>query len=148
MSNILNLSIKVNKLYFMPSKNVVRVVRINNKTNNVIIRNYHSHTNESIDLVIANSLFKQAFRISEVSRVVGRKPVTIRKYEHLGLIPKAKKVVTKLGGERQIRVYSQEDVDDLVNFFNKRRPVGRPNLPRIQNKTDVKQRLNNTKMKG
>lgn len=141
--------IKVGKLYELPNKDVVRVVRINVALNNVVVYNYHSHSNNTESLDSAESSFSQLFKLADVARFVGKKPETIRKYESLGLISKVRKIMTNPDGRAQTRVYSQEDIDQLRAFFETRRPVGRPRTRENKkySKQEVKQKLDHIKMK-
>lgn len=135
--------IKKDYLYFMPSGNVVRVVKIDYKSKTLILRNYHSHSNESIDFETGCSVMERAYNISEVSRVVRKKSTTIRKYESMGLLSQPKKISIKPSGNRPYRVYSQREVDDIINFFDKRRSVGRPVGQRhdTMSKSDIRRKL-------
>ncbi len=135
--------IKKDCLYFMPSGNVVRVVRIDYKKNVLILRNYHSYSNESIDFDTGCAVMERAYNITEVSRMVKRKSTTIRKYESMGLLVQPKKISIKPSGSRPYRVYSQREVDDMVNFFEKRRSAGRPTVKKHDtiSKSDIKQKL-------
>lgn len=141
--------IKVGKLYIKPDNCVVRVMGVNIALKNVIVYNYHSHTNEVVPIDIAADSFGQAYKLADAARVVGKKSATIRKYENTGLIPKARKITTNPEGRAQTRVYSQEDLDQLVIFFERRRPAGRPSLYRsnASNKEEVKNKLDQIKMK-
>ncbi len=141
--------VKVGRLYIKPDSCVVRVVRVNMALENVIVYNYHSHTNEVVPFDLAVESFGQAYKLADVARVVGKKSATIRKYENDGLIPKARKITTNPEGRAQTRVYSQEDLEQLVVFFEKRRPAGRPSLNRgnVYNREEVKNKLDQIKIK-
>lgn len=141
--------VKVGRLYINSNDNVVRVVKVNTTLNNVIVYNYHSHTNQIVDLDSADKLLTQVFKLAEVARAVGKKPTTIRKYEANGLIPKARKIATNPEGKAQTRIYSLEDVEQLKLFFEKRRPVGRPSMDRSKeySREEVKNKLDQIKMK-
>jgi hypothetical protein len=141
--------IKVGKLYITSDDYIVRVVRINTMYNNVVFYNYHSHSNQSAEISLFEDSFMQAYKIADVARSLGRKASTIRKYESEGLLPKAKKISTNPEGKAQTRVYSQEDVDNLKSFFERRRPVGRPSYNRNNplNKQEIKFKIDHIKMK-
>jgi hypothetical protein len=115
--------IKRSKLYFLPSGGLVRVVKVKPEHNKVFVYNYDSSSNETVDYDIAPKIMTPAFRIGEVARMLGKKQGTLRKYEHLDLIPKARKCKI---GESEMRVYTAQDIDVLVEFFETRRGVGRP----------------------
>lgn len=141
--------LKINKLYFLPDGEVVRVVRINATNDNIIVYNYHSHTNQSLNLRDADRILIQAYKLADAAKYVGKKSATLRKYESVGLLPKAKKISTNPDGRAQTRVYSLEDLDELRRFFTSRRPVGRPRSKKIDhvNKNDIKQRIDILKAK-
>lgn len=135
--------IKTGKLYQLPSGNVVRVVRVNSMRNNVIVHNYHSHANEAIEYETAPALLTPVLKIGEVAKLLGRKSATIRKYEQIGLIPKARKISLNVEGKITTRVYSPKDIEELIDFFDRRKPVGRPGKTNIGgiNRKEIKRRL-------
>ena len=149
MSKVVDLGkIKVGKLYITQGNIVVRVVKVNLTLNNVIVYDYHSHTNSSFELDMAEKIFAPAFKLADAARAVGKKPSTIRKYENDGLIPKAKKVSSNPEGRAHMRVYSLEDIEQLRLFFERRRPVGRPvSSSKEYKRKDVKLKLGNIKAK-
>lgn len=82
--------------------------------------------------------------------MIGRKSSTIRKYENLGLLPAVEKISLSADGRATTRVYSPEDVDELVTFFDRRRPAGRPSgvkVPNI-NKSVVKKKIDSLYIRG
>lgn len=118
--------IQLKKLYKLPSGNVVRVIRVDKIHSNVIVHNYHSHSNEIIDFNITPILLKRVYKIGEVAKMFGKKTSTIRKYETIGLIPAGEKISLHVGGKLQTRVYSERQVEELAEFFRRRRTAGRP----------------------
>jgi len=149
MSESKFVKIKVNKLYFLPSGDVVRVVRINWMRNSVIVHNYHSHSNEVVEYELAPAILSPAYRIGEVARMLGKQPATLRKYEQLGLIPKVRKISLNFGEKRFTRVYTSKDVEEIVEFFDRRKPVGRPSRTNTFgiNKNEIKRILNSRYIK-
>lgn len=142
--------IKVGKLYRMPNRNAVRVIRVDWMKNLVIVRNYHSHSNEVIEYENAPSLLVPLLKIGDVARIVGRKPATIRKYENNGLLPQVEKIALNHDGKTWTRIYSPEDIEVVAEFFNRRKPVGRPadtNVAGI-NKSTVKRKLDSMYIRG
>ena len=119
-------SIKVDNFYKLPSGDAVRVVRLDEGNNIVIVHNYHSHSNEHFELTEFCRISEQLYRISEVAKTVGRKSSTIRKYENDGLIPKVEKISLNPSGRPVTRVYTRKDVEDIVVFFERRKSVCRP----------------------
>lgn len=141
--------LKINKLYFLPDGEVVRVVRINAANENVVAYNYHSHNNQSLSLDYCEKNLAQAYKLADAARYVNKKPSTLRKYENSGLIPKAKKISTNPDGRAQTRVYSLEDLDEIRRFFDNRRPAGRPRLRKreVLSKRDIKKKIDILSMK-
>jgi len=135
--------IKKDSLYFMPSGNVVRVIKVDYKSGLIIVHNYHSHSNESVDFETACSVMERAYNISQVSKFVKRKSATIRKYESIGLLAQPRKISIKVHGGRPYRVYSQREIADMVDFFDKRRSAGRPRPSRRDtiSKSEIKHKL-------
>lgn len=118
--------IQLKKLYKLPSGNVVRVIRVDKLRGNIIVHNYHSHSNEVIDLKITPIILKRVYKIGEVAKMFGKKSSTIRKYENMGLIPVSEKISFDGGGKLETRVYSEKQVEELAEFFRRRRSAGRP----------------------
>ena len=141
--------VKTRKLYFLPSGDVVRVVKINWMRNSVIVHNYHSHSNQVIDYSSAPSLLAPAYRIGEVARMLGKKPATLRKYEQSGLTSEIRRISLGFGADKLTRVYTASNVEELIEFFDRRKPVGRPaatNLSGI-NKKEIRKILDSRYIK-
>lgn len=119
-------NVKVNNFYKLPSGDAVRVVRLDEENDIVIVHNYHSHSNEYFQHAEFCKISEQLYRISEVAKSVGKKSATIRKYENDGLIPKVEKISLNPGGKPATRVYTRKDVEDIIVFFERRKSVGRP----------------------
>lgn len=113
------------KLYLMPSGNLARVMGVDESSNRVVIYNYHSRQNEIVEYSLAPHIFDPVFKISEVARMLGKKPDTLRRYERLGKITPAAQV--KLGKRNSMRIYTQDDIEDLAEFFSEQ-VVGRPSV--------------------
>jgi len=80
----------------------------------------------------------------------GKKSTTIRKNESDGFIPKAKKVALNGNGKAWTRVYSPSDIEVLTEFFDRRKPVGRPgpaNVPGV-NRNAIKVKIDASYFKG
>lgn len=142
--------IKVERFYEIPEGHVVRVIRVDWRRNLLICRNYHSHSNQSFPLDESAKSFIPLFKIKDVARMFGKKAATIRKYESKGLLPMPKKIALSRSGKASTRVYSPSDIEALTEFFDRRRPVGRPgplNAPGI-NRNAIKIRLDASYFKG
>lgn len=131
------------RFYELPSKAIVKVVRVDWSKNTVIVHNYHTHSNEFINYEEAVKILNPVFLISEVSKMVGKKSSTIRKYESSGLIAPARKISLSESGKATTRVYNLRDVEEILEFFEKRRPVGRPSSVNISgfNKNAIREKL-------
>jgi len=144
------MNIKVGKLYQNPDGVAVRVIRIDLKRNLVICRNYSSHSNQAFDFDEATKKFVRLYKIGDVAKMFGKKSTTIRKYESIGLIPEAKKISLNADGKAWTRVYSPRDVEVLQEFFDRRKPAGRPgpaNIPGID-RNAIKAKLDASYLKG
>ena len=108
----------------LPTRTLVKTLRVDWKKNFVIVFSYGSNSNERFDLDIAEKLFTPAFRIGEVAKLLGKKPSTLRKYEREGLLPEVSRFRLADGERHNVRFYSPADVDDLVHFFSRRRGPG------------------------
>jgi hypothetical protein len=111
-----------NRLFFNNKNELIRIVSTNKKLNAVHVFNYSSYI---MEYDTAAYYLTPAFRIGEVSKILGRKPDTIRKYEQKGLIPAASKVALNKDNTAQIRVYTLRDVYDLIELFSMRNASGR-----------------------
>jgi hypothetical protein len=142
--------IKVGRLYRMPNKNAVRVIRVDWMKNLVIVRNYHSHSNEAIEYESAPSLLVPLLRIGEVAKIVGKKTSTIRKYENDGLLPQVEKISLNPDAKTSTRVYSPKDIEVVADFFDRRKPAGRPGNTNVAgiNKSTVKQKIDSMYIRG
>lgn len=118
--------IKVRKLYEASDGCAVRVIKIDWKRNLVICHNYHSHSNQAFALDECAKTFIPLFKIGDVAKMFGKQSSTIRKYEAKDLIPKAKKIALNGDGKTWTRVYSPSDIEVLMEFFDRRKPAGRP----------------------
>ena len=142
--------IKAGKLFESSDGVVVRVIKVDSDRNLVICRNYDSHSNQAFDLKEAASSFVPLYKIGVVAKMFGKKSSTIRKYEADGFIPKAKKVALNGDGRAWTRVYSPSDIEVLQEFFDRRKPVGRPgpaNIPGID-RNAIKVKIDASYLRG
>jgi len=141
--------IKAERFYDGPDGCVVRVMKVDWRRNLVVCRNYCSHTNQSFALDEAAKIFVPLFKIKDIARMFGKKTATIRKYENMGLLPEPRKISLNRSGRASTRVYSPNDIEVITEFFDRRRPVGRPgplNTPGI-NRNAVKTRVDASYLK-
>jgi hypothetical protein len=111
------------KRYLLPSGNLARVMTIDESSNRVIVYNYHSRQNEIIEHSLAPHILEPVFKISEVAKMLGKKPDTLRRYERLGKISPARQY--RLGKRNSMRIYTERDIEALAEFFGEQ-VVGRP----------------------
>lgn len=113
-----------NKVYLY-SGVLHKVKRVQKKRNNIILLNMSSY--EEIDIPFNGSeiLLTRVYTIGELSKIIARRPDTIRKYEKSGLIPKPMDISDVYPKHKNWRFYRQSDVYEMVEFFASRVP-GRP----------------------
>lgn len=142
--------IRVKKLYESSDGSPVRVIKVDWKRNLAICRNYHSHRNQAFPLDEAAATFTPLLKVGEVAKMFGVKADTIRRYENLELLPKPRKISLNADGKITTRVYSPSDIEVLTEFFDRRRPVGRPgpaNIPGI-NRNAIKVKIDASYLRG
>lgn len=133
MQELLNNKLILNKLYKF-GNSIVKLKKIQKLKNTVIAININ--TGEEIEFPIPGSdlILHRLYTIGEISKIVERRPDTIRKYEKRGLIPKPD-VLDDLGSYRNWRLYSASNVYEMIEFFGGR-SSGRPKLKqdKVKNK--------------
>ena len=115
-----------NKLFFNNKGDLIRVFSLAKRSNTVYIFNYTNFSKESIEYDTAVYYLTPAFRIGDLSKIIDRKPDTIRKYEKVGLLPKPRKVLLNEDGSASIRIYSLKDISDILDILSTRNQSGRP----------------------
>lgn len=131
------------KLYLLPSGTLVRIVAVNRTVDKVFVHSYSSNQNEAVDLDLMQGYSTPMMTIGEVAKMLGKSTATLRKYEKQGLIEPARKFKIGDGAIREIRLYTPDDVLDLLEFFIDRRGVGRPAMHNVSkiDKDKVKRML-------
>jgi len=142
MTSLPRKQIKIVKSRFYLYQNdvLVRVVSCNTKENRVVLYRYDTYKKEHIEYDTAPLFLSPLFKIGEVAKFLQRSVETIRKYEQLGYIPKAKKFQISPRGN-SMRMYNERDLLDLADFFATRNPPGRPE--RTNSKIDRKHLIQN-----
>jgi predicted DNA-binding transcriptional regulator AlpA len=145
-----SLKIRVKRFYETSDGSAVRVIKVSFKRNLVIAVNYNSHSNESFRLDEAEKNFSPLLKIGEVAKMFGKKSATIRRYESSGLLPKAKKISLSGSGNYWTRLYSPSDIEILAEFFDSRKPAGRPASTNVAgiNREAIKDKLDALYMRG
>jgi len=123
-----------NKFYKF-GDDIVKVVKILKSQNKLVMINLSNMEESNMPLEQADLILHRIYTIGEVSKIVNKRPDTIRKYEKNNLIPQSKKFGDNCLSYKNWRYYDSQDVYDMVSFFSGRTP-GRP----INNKS-VKQRI-------
>ena len=115
----------VNKIYLYAG-DLFKVKKVQKIKNNIILKNLQTGDFTEIPLNGSDLLLKRLYTIGELSKIVERRPDTIRKYEKNGLLSKPDSYT---GGESYSgwRFYTIEDVHHVMNFFSSRTP-GRPSI--------------------
>jgi len=131
-----------NRLFFNDKNDLIRIISIVKRENIIHIFDYSKFDKEIIEYDTAAYYLRPVFRIGEVSRIIDKKPDTIRKYEQTGVIPKARKVSLNIQGSSSIRIYSLRDVYDLLEIFATRSKAGRPKQHASINQVDAIKRIN------
>jgi hypothetical protein len=114
-----------NKYYLLPSGNLARVIRADEKKNLVIIFNYGLNKNELLEYDTAKIVLSPVFKISEAARMLGRSPVTLRYYEAKGLVAPARQF--RVGAKNVMRMYTKGDIDDIAEMITERAYRSSPN---------------------
>ncbi len=124
----------VNKFYKF-GNDIIKISKIVKSQNKIIMINLSNSKQISMPLEQSDLVLHRIYTIGEVSKIVSKRPDTIRKYEKKNLIPQSKKFGDVCVSYKNWRYYDTQDVHDMVSFFSRRSP-GRP----VNNKT-IKQRI-------
>ena len=125
----------ISKKFYKFGDDIVKVVKILKSQNKLVMINLSNMEESNMPLEQADLILHRIYTIGEVSKIVNKRPDTIRKYEKNNLIPQSKKFGDNCLSYKNWRYYDSQDVYDMVSFFSGRTP-GRP----INNKS-VKQRI-------
>lgn len=116
-----------NKIY-MYAGYLHKVKRIQKNKNKALIQNLLTMEEVTVPIEQSDLILRRIYTIGEVSKIVERRPDTIRKYERQGLIPKPLEIKEDYPSYRNWRFYTSSDVYEMVEFFSSRSP-GRPIKP-------------------
>lgn len=135
--------------FYLLEGDLVKIIYVSKKNNRVIVNNFSKEKNEAIELDTAPNRLTPLFAIGEVGRMLDYAPATLRKYERLGHIPVQKQYDV---GKRKIRLYKQEDIQEIAILLAQRPPVGRPadvnpvsKIDRKRLETGIRQRIKEVK---
>jgi hypothetical protein len=134
MQELLNNKLILNKLYKF-GNSIVKLKKIQKLKNTAIAVDVNS--GEEIEFPIQGSdlILHRLYTIGEISKIVERRPDTIRKYEKKGLIPKPD-VLNDLGPYKNWRLYGASHVYEMIEFFGGR-SSGRPKAKQEQVKNKI-----------
>lgn len=113
-----------NKMY-MYAGTLHKAKRIQKLKNRALFQNLLTMEELYIPIEQSEILLQRIYTVGEVSKIVERRPDTIRKYERNGLIPKPLSLEDEYPSYKNWRFYSGRDVYEMVEFFSGRSP-GRP----------------------
>lgn len=109
-------SLRGKKYYVTHSGDIIKTVKVIKNKNKVIYYSLPNGENQTIDLDMAELIFQPVYTVSEVAKMVDRKPDTLRKYESAGLTDSPMKVLTSNGN--WWRFYTERDVLQLAEDIN------------------------------
>lgn len=118
--------LKKGRWYLSASNHLLKIIGFDFDGHNVLVHDYTIGANDHYPFDVASQVFKPVFRIGEVARMIDRKPDTLRKYERKGLIPKVKQYYVGHNQRSKMRIYTKDDIADLVEFFERQPNPGRP----------------------
>lgn len=113
-----------NKIYFY-SGTLHKVKKVLKVRNRILLIDLISGEEKTVPYEGAEILLSRVWTIGEVSKIVERRPDTLRKYEKKGLIPTPQKLDEQYGSYKNWRIYPEKEVYEIVEFFSSRNP-GRP----------------------
>lgn len=113
----------LNKIYLYAG-NLHKIKKIQKTKNKIFAEDLRDSSVVEIPLQGSDLLLTRMYTIGEVSKIIERKPDTIRKYEKNGLLPKPS-VYTGYPSYHNWRFYTLSEVYDMIDFFADRTP-GRP----------------------
>lgn len=126
------------KFYLLPSGDLVRAVSLFPKTNRLVIYSYRDFENDQMEIDMAEKILRPVWRIGEVARMVDRKVDTLRRYERAGYLSKPPIYFLDPMGKKQMRVYDTKAIVEVVEFFERRKPNGRPSKGNKRSYVDKK----------
>ncbi len=126
MRKLLQRKVRVlkNKFYLYKGQ-LIRVLSFNAKENRVVVYQYSEGKKLHIEFDTAPLFLLPLFKIGEVAKFLQRSPETLRRYETHGYIPRASQYSL---GRSKIRLYNENDLMELADFFAMRAAPGRPTV--------------------
>ena len=130
--------------FYRYADTIVKIKKISKKTNKILALRLDDDSQVIISYQQYELLLKRIYTVGEIAKIVEKRPDTLRKYEKRNLIPEPKKFGDRYKSYQTWRFYEEEDVYEMVEFFNERSP-GRPKQTKIT--MDVKIQLLKEKVK-
>jgi hypothetical protein len=122
---VLTEKILKNKIYLY-SGVLHKAKRIQKTKNRAILQNLLTMEEVVVPIEQSELILQRLYTIGEISKIVERRPDTIRKYERNGLIPKPLNLNHEYPSYKNWRFYTGADVYEMVEFFSTRTPGRTP----------------------
>lgn len=136
--------VAVNSYYLNSDRHLIRILHINRKDNRVLYHDYDEKQNNHMEFDTAPHYLTPLYKIGDLAKMINRAPDTIRKYEREGIFPPPTKYSL---GQREMRLYTSENVIDISIMLSQRRPVGRPSGMKKISKVNQKDLMDGLKRK-
>jgi hypothetical protein len=115
----------VTNKFYKYADSFVKIKKLSKIKNKILVVDIKNMNEILIPYEGSDLLLHRVYTVGEVAKIVGRQPNTLRKYERKNLISSPKKFGDEYGGYKNWRYYDQQDVYEIVEFFNTR-VQGRP----------------------
>lgn len=121
---MLSKNVVLNKFYKYAGT-IVKVKKLSKSRNKIVVERLDNGEQVLIPYQQNELLLSRIYTVGEVAKIVERRSDTLRKYEKKGLIASPSKFGDRYNGYKNWRYYEENDVYEMVEFFNTRVP-GRP----------------------
>jgi hypothetical protein len=113
-----------NKFYLYKTL-IIKVKKIHRSSNSIVVKFLLEDNEEVVPFNGGELLLSRLYTIGELSKIIGKRSDTIRKYEKNGLLPRPSLEAEQSEAYKNWRFYTESDVYDVVAFFSGRKS-GRP----------------------
>jgi hypothetical protein len=111
--------------FYRYANTIVKIKKVQKTKNKIFVEDLSNGSSIVMPYQQSDLLLRRVFTVGEVAKIVERKSDTLRKYERRGLIPESKKFGEPFGSYKNWRIYDEDDVYSIVEFFSDR-TAGRP----------------------